>query len=288
VTGLFIQVSSVNPVQMVELIEHLRRRHRHGADRITQLCLSDVADGSGNVRWSTLDLLAPYLPGGGRQAFDRLFIGTLFIPWTGPGTGYREGIFNDSFRWQNITASRQVAQQLHARWPGRVWDWYITYEAFTDWLEDASLRTRYEWYLIELCRQLNGVRPGRDFMWSPAWGIPLRTWSAARQANLRSQLQTLFNNTRTFSGTRGITWLHLQDSVAATRGGSITNNDAVNHYRFLAGAGYAFSSLALNLELWRNQSGQVVPGDPAEIFQRRSFYAAMGVPVGISWELRYW
>lgn len=85
----------------------------------------------------------------------------------------------------------------------------------------------------------------------------------------------------------GVTWLHFQDMMGRGRK-DITKWDVKQWYSELARA-HSFASLRVNMELFdRDAQGNLVPEDDDVVQAREDWYESQGIPVGASWELRWW
>lgn len=279
--SLMIQASTLTqtpPAELRRWLEHVRREHRdpRRSDYVANLVLQDVADEQGNLLTDVLDVVDDYF-----TVFDNVFVGTQYIPWSGRGSRYVEGITDVRFRWRNLNTSRRAWDALLARYPGQTFHGYLGYEANLNGLTDARVKAAYEAYLIQAVRDWHQRRPRTAVMWSPTFWRGYR-YSSALRGNLRS----LFANVQAADPDGiGINWLHWQDSVGKRL---LTVTDVARWHTFLGGV-HRFDSLRVNMEFFKPDGrGGIVAGDAAEHAQREDAYRRLGVPLGASWEIRFW
>lgn len=276
--SLFIQVQWYDPAKLRSHLEHVRLEHRDRDkdDYIFDVVLDEIVDDFGRVS-PNLDLILPYLPGGALRAFNNVFVGSHFIKWSGEGSAYNHGMKDAGHRWANLAVQRLAWQEFDKVAPGW-WHGYINHEGVLDFMDDAWLRACYEAYLIQSRRDLDAVAgPGRALLWSPAvWsGKPLTTVE-------EQQIRRLFTNVAA-NAKPGVNWLHVQDMMGRGRS-DITLSDVKQWYLELRNA-YRFDSLRVNMELF---DSDLTGASAAEVQRREDWYEANGIPVGASWELRYW
>jgi hypothetical protein len=286
---VFVQVSSLAPTYSPAAVGSWMGRVCAGRDVVLQ----DVASSDGVLKTAYLDVIAPYLPGGARACFRRAFVGTVDLPWTGAGSKYVEGIESSSFREQNLALSKSVAQAFVARYRQVKINWYLTYEADLNQLYYPSVQQGYVALLSGEMQALAALRPRARFSWSPAFWYPYSVYSTntAGMTQLRSMLVDLFSRLRAASG--GVQLLDLQDFVAGSAcqppGNRMTPSDVVGWTGFLASL-QQVPDLEINVEQYavNCSTGGAGPGDPYEVANREAFYAAHGVKLGPSFEVRYW
>ncbi|MCA8920612.1 MAG: hypothetical protein KDD82_02315, partial [Planctomycetes bacterium] len=276
--SLMVQASTLTstpPAELRRWLEHVKREHRDRSrsDFVANLVLQDIADERGDLITAVLDVCEDYF-----DVFDNVFVGTQFIPWTGPGSRYVEGIVDAGFRWKNLRTSRKAMDAFLARYPQLTFHWYIGYEANLSDLADPTTRAAYEAYLIQAVQDMHARRPRTAVLWSPTFWRGFRS-SAVLQRNLSA----LFRNVQAADPDGiGINWLHWQDSVGKRL---LTATDVARWHTFL-GSVHRFDSLKVNMEFFRPDGrGGIVPGDPAEHARREDAYRRLGVPLGASWEI---
>lgn len=231
--------------------------------------------------------------------------------WCGDSL-YCGGILTTSWRWDNIEANRKAADQFLAfvdlHFPGvrERLNWYITYEGYFDWLGgnrySDSISSAYSAYMLEMVKVFNqalqyaGEPPetsSRVVLWSPAYANSYYTHSQLQLNNIRDNLRTVFHNVQTMAAgegiARGVDWLDMQDKLGQTDCFSVECYSGVKHwYDFLTTVDFehfSFASLRVNMELFSTN----IPGpDLNEHMARQNFYEAHGIPIGASWELRFW
>jgi hypothetical protein len=232
-------------------------------------------------------------------------------PWCADNP-YCGGILTPSWRWDNIQANRKAADVFLAfidfHFPGvrSNLHWYITYEGYFDWLGGNRYSDRladaYSAYFLEMVRAYNQAlqRAGepaesasRAVLWSPAYESSYYTHSQLEINQIRDNLRLVFQNVQTMAASagisRGVDWLDMQDKLGQTDCFSAECYGGVkNWYQFLTTVNseqFSFASLRVNMELFSsNQPGP----DPAEHMARQNFYESNGIPIGASWELRFW
>ena len=307
--SLFVQVSSLpmadKGAEVRKWFEKILSDHkRQGSPHyIHDLALSDVATIDPSTGISTfakdqLNVIKNYL-----SYFGNVFVGTVLINHADP---YSSGIQDETFRWKNISASREAA----ARYVEYLKDsqinmpvhWYISYEADLNRLTDDGIKEAYKAYIKQLTEDLaeinvrEGLNPNPSFLWSPAFHTRFHAVSDADKNKLASNLRNLF------AGAPRLNWLHFQDFVGqpAKRqsNGSIhydfTADDAIGYFSEVlvpANSSLQLKSCLVNMELFVSDAINPLslhPGDPMEQSERHCAYRRAGIPVGFSWEIRWW
>lgn len=282
--SLFMQVNSINVMEMSAALEHVRAHHRDPAeeDYIYNLVINEIGTTAGDLHTNALDTLVPYLPGGPWQAFDNVFVGSAVLPWAGPGNAYREGMSDGGFRWQNLMLQKTLWQEFQARYPAVPWHFYINYEGVLDYFDESPLRSYYEAFLVQSVYDAHAIRPNHAVMWAPA------VWrdNALSTPEVSAIAQT-FNAVRYYANqvghSKGVSWLHLQDMLGRDWSGN-TLEDVRDWYWQLKNA-YPWDSLRIDAELF---NPDYTPLDPEEYAARMNYYDFHGIPVGGSWEIRWW
>jgi hypothetical protein len=232
-------------------------------------------------------------------------------PWCADSP-YCGGILTNSWRWDNIAANREAADvflgfvDLHYPGVRANLNWYVTYEAYFDWFGNNtysdSVRTAYSAYLLEMVRAYNqalryagepAASSSRAVLWSPAYESSYFSHSPLELNRIRDNLRYMFHDIqRTAAGEgigRGVDWLDMQDKLGQTECFSVECYVGVKDwYDFLTSVNFpefSFASLRVNMELFSSN----LPGpDVNEHKARQDFYEANGIPIGASWELRFW
>lgn len=316
--GLFVQVASVptgaEAWKARKWFEAVCQHHRMPgtADYIYDLVLSDTGDANGDLYVAQLDLVDDYF-----HCFDNVFMGTVDLPWPGDSAGqsrYLHGIMDSGYRWDNILLSRKIADALIARYPTLPFHWYLTLEANLNYFtgsnvggtnySGAQIREAYKAYILQLSGDLYQKRAGA-VLWSPAFWSPWSTLDSTTRSSLAASISNLLH------ATPRLTWLHFQDFIGqgsdvrctATNVCSpwqkptytFTCNDAVGYHGLLAAAvPTTVISLAVNQEMFivgtdsSDAFKAMFPADPVELDARQQCYAQHGVPIGTSWEIRWW
>jgi hypothetical protein len=287
--SLIVQVSSLAPTHSPETVAAwIEKACAPSGD----LVLQDIANADGVLASAYLDAIAPYLPGGERACFERVFVGTVDLAWTGSGSKYVEGAQDAAFRQRYLALSQSVASSFVSRYPTLDIDWYITYEANLNDFYYPSIAGAYRSMLSSEMQMLTSIRAGA-FAWSPAFWYPHSAYSsnAAGMAQLRANLIDLFSSLQRTAG--GIQLLTLQDYVAGSgcqpASNQVTPSDAASWARFLADLGM-LPEVTMNIEQYRTDcaTGSNGPGDRHELADRRAFYESQSVSIGPSFEIRYW
>lgn len=287
--GLMIQVSTLagttSPATLKSWLEDIRLHHRDKAKAgyINTVVLQDIADRTGALYATYLDVISPYLPGGRTPAFTRAYAGTVDLPWTGAGSKYIEGIESSDFRNTNLKMSRLAASAFTARYPKNSIDWYVTYEANLSGAWDSAIETAYRIYLSQLMSALSGIRGNRAFLWSPAFWTSRAAMPAWAASSLRVNLTDLFTHLPTRLD------LDVQDFVGQS-GGKSTPLDAADWISYLA-ANWAsgVAQVEINAEQFTVISdGGTTAADPVEVANRLKYYASKSFSLGPAWEIRFW
>lgn len=279
--SIFIQVQWYDPHELERHLEHIYQEHRdpNKDDYIYNVVLDEI--GSAKGLSSNLWLIAPYLPGGRKQCFDNVFVGSHYMRWHGPGNAYREGIQDSAHRWRNLNMQKNLWKKVVHAYPNVPWHFYINHEGVLDYFDEPNIRNSYEAYLIQSARDAAEVKRGAALMWAPA------IWSA-RALNWREEsgIARVFKNVKLWSNTRGVTWLHFQDMQGRRYRPALRT--VVQWYNELKRLNM-FDSLRVDMELFRTMGDGTIVADTAyNVSKREKYYKRKGVPIGASWELRWW
>ena len=289
--SLFIQISSlapsISPALLNAWMAALCRTGSRG-----DLVLQDVARADGVLLTDYLDIVEPYLPGGTRPCFARVFVGTVDLAWEASGSKYVEGIGDQRFIDRYMGLSSATAQAFSTRYPRIQLDWYLTYEANLNDLYYPDVESAYATMLKREIQTLSAIRSDRSFMWSPAFWYPYSIYSqnTAGMAQLSANLTALF---RDVAKTGHLPILNLQDFIGGSscqpKTNQMTPADAVAWVRFINTIAPR-DSAEINVEQYRFDCATQLPhvADPTEIAQIERFYASRGVTLGPAFELRYW
>lgn len=267
--SIFIQLGSISEAELRDALAWA-----HKTQRYTDLAVSQVGDnGEGYLYEKKLAILDPYLPWGERKTFNNVFFGTN-VNYEGVRDPYGQAMKSADFRWKQLLLQRRIASRIKQRYPHRPIHFYVEHEAPLNYLADPSLNAAYEAFLVQSVRDLRHVQPGCAILWSPAF------WTPSIPSGL--DLPAFFRRVQQFSDGTGIDWLHLQDMQGRDRP-DINEQHAVAWFEALPN----FRSKRMNMELFRTENGQMYPEAREVIDARKSFYRSRGVPIGISWELRW-
>lgn len=293
--GLFIQVSSLSskhsPQELQTWLESVRKDHRSKDAKsgnpnpgyINDLVLQDISDKNGRLLTEYLDVIAPYLPGGSKKAFDRVFVGTIDLPWEGTGSKYIEGINDPNFRYTNLNQSETLAKLFKQKYPTVPINWYITYEANLAGFWSKSIEDNYSTYINSLGTKLNTIQPNATFMWSPAFWTTHKSLDPSLKPDLKINMNHLFSNFKYPM------IINLQDFVGQSNGSS-TKEDAVEWVNYLkTNITKQPKAITMNTEQFiQKTDGSIVVGDSTEVPTRANYYNTSGIKLGPSWEIRYW
>jgi len=257
------------------------------------LVIQDIAGTDGVLLTSYLDAIAPYLPGGSQACFAHVYVGTVDLPWTGPGSKYVEGVQNAEFRSRYVSLSRTTATAFVARYPNVTVDWYLSYEANLNDLFYAEIEGAYADMFLGEMKALTALRPTAAFAWSPTFWFPYSAYktNTAGMTQLSANVRKLFSTLS--KGAKGVSMLDLQDYVAGSScqptWNRVTPSDAVGWAKFVKSLGVV-ADVRINVEQFSLDcaSGGVRAGNPAEVVARESFYGAQGLTLGPAFEVRYW
>lgn len=256
------------------------------------LVLQDVTATDGTLATAYLDAIEPFLAGA-HPRIDRVFVGTVDLSWSGPGSKYVEGIQDASFRAANLAQTVSLARAFLERYPTVPVDWYLTYEADLNGFYHPSIEAAYRSLFTTEMQALSALRPGATFAWSPAFWYPHSSYrgNVAGMTQLETNLRAFFATLA--ETTAGIQILNLQDFVAGSRcqppGNRSTAEDAVGWATFLTDLDL-IPEVTINVEQYAIDcaTGALRPGDPSEIGARESVYRRHDLTLGPAFELRYW
>ncbi len=249
-------------------------------------------DDQGNLY---LDRVKDYLP-----LFDNVFVGSL---WVGE-------VLDEDSRWANIYATRDAAklfiQYMRDNNIAIPIHWYIEVEADLNQFTSTNYRDAYTWYIMQLTEDLTEISQSNglntpEFFWSPYWG---KNYNKAKHERtlLIENIKSLLKNAPR------LTWLHFQDGVGANASrnldGTINYNrfpdDAIQYFQNVlvpANEAGTLKSGVINMEYFVCAQGEdgkpdcakgMSPGDPFEQEDRVVAYRQASIPVGTSWEVRWW
>ncbi|MEA2685139.1 MAG: hypothetical protein QOE93_334 [Actinomycetota bacterium] len=286
--GVFVQVSTLGPTFSPAQVQAWMERICAGR----QVVLQDVAGQDGRLFTTYLDVIAPYLPGGSKACFTKVFVGTVDLAWTGTGSKYSEGVQDAAFQERYLAMSNTAARAFVGRYPRTKVNWYLTYEANLNLLYYPEVHKAYRSMLATEMRNLRSIRAGST-MWSPTFAYPYSDYSSnvAGMTQLRANLINLFGTWGATAG--GLQVLNLQDFVAGSAcdpaWNQTTPEDAVGWVNFLGSLGQV-PTVQLNVEQYSFDcdAGTIGPGNAGELAARTSFYRSLNVALGPAFEIRYW
>lgn len=330
--SMFLDLGGAPAEEIAARVQTICAEHRDPTsdNYIMNVVLVGVVDQAGDLRVDQLRAVLPHVPGGGQSTcFENVFVGPTQLdvgplpwktradfpqnlePWCADSP-YCGGILTPSWRWDNIDANREAADlflgfvDLHYPGVRANLHWYVTYEAYFDWLGDNAysddVRNAYTAYLLEMVRAYHqallyagepAAGASRAVLWSPAYESSYYVHSPLELNRIRDNLRYMFHSIQAAAAgegiNRGVDWLDMQDKLGQTDCFSVECYLGVKQwYDFLATVNFpefSFASLRVNMELFSSN----LPGpDPDEHMARQNFYDANGIPIGASWELRFW
>ncbi|MEJ2763170.1 hypothetical protein VV869_04225 [Photobacterium sp. MCCC 1A19761] len=308
--SLFVQVSSVyvgtESWKTKAWFEKVCSEHKNigSNDYIYNLVLQQTGDHEGNLYNAQLDIIDDYF-----YCFDNIFMGTT----TESGADdYVKGITSEKYRWNHIKLSNTIADKILAKYPGLWFNWYISHEANLNHfisgrtgysnISGYEVKEAYLAYIKQLSEDLN-KKTERAILWSPTFWNSFDELSCEEKDMLKMHLSDFF------SKADKITWLHFQDfigqaSLASCQGVfqceapsrviyPIDYKNTVSYYNLLKEAtmNTNVQSLRVNMEMFVTSSevrNEFFPGQFNEIREREKRYKENGIPIGASWEIRWW
>ncbi len=309
--GLFVSVEGLSAEQLKKWFDRILKDHRREGSPfyIDNLALTPVAsdiNGVISLYETQLDWIKDYLP-----HFGNIFVGGFTPPPPTPDFDpFRDGIKNDDIRWAHIYGTREVANKFikyyHSKNLTIPIHWYINYEADLNYFTDddgIEITDKYTWYLMQVIEDLtqislnNGLNQPQ-FLWSPYFGRRIRDLNGPTIDKLTARIRSILQNVPKLG------WLHFQDGVGANAkkfsNGNITYSataeNAIEYFhRVLVPAndgGHLVSGI-IDMEFFvmdgEDPNGLgIYTGDPAEQECRLCEYRRANIPVGISFEIRYW
>ncbi len=285
---MFVQVATLGPTYSPAEVRSWMGRICRGREVVLQ----DVAGQDGRLFEAYLDVIAPYLPGGSKACFSRVFVGTVDLAWAGAGSKYVEGVQDAAFQQRYLSMSDTAARAFVARYPRLKFDWYLTYEANLNQFYYPAVHQAYTSMVTAEMKNLRSIRRGA-VMWSPVFAFPYSAYSGnlAGMTQLRANLVDFFATLAREAG--GLQILDLQDYVAGSAcqpdWDRTSPQDAVGWVNFLLGL-QQIKTVELNVEQYAFNcaTGTIGPGSATELAARTSFYNSQRIRLGPAFEVRYW
>ena len=297
--GLFVEVSSLIWDQSFggarNWLDRIVTDYRPRMETLALIIIAKKDDNGGISLYETeLDSIKDYLP-----QFDYLFIG--HIPPNAVVTDFN--IRKASHRSAHINAARDVANQFIQYLRDRnitipIINWYIEPEANLNsfgQFDGDSIANAYKEYILQFTDVLTNVSHDNglnepEFLWSPYF--PSSFLSQITRTLLKNRLGNLL------ASVPRLRWLHVQDGVGARStkhpNGHVTYRltaEDVIWYdnNILVPVSGTLESNRINMEFFVfDEQGNMPPGDPGEHVLRQRMYEEANVPIGISFEIRYW
>jgi hypothetical protein len=229
-----------------------------------------------------LDIVSRYF-----DCFDSIYVGTKNLKWNGKtGSKYNSGIQDAEFRHKNIQVSTNLMDRFIATYPKLQFKWYISYEANLNYFSDPKIKEGYVAFNAELCREMK-QRRDVAIMWSPNFWTRSKLLTEPSRAALVANLKDHFSRVP-------ITEVHFQDH----RGGSslyppsrkFGAEDTKYYYDLMKSLGGP--DISVNVEMFVRKMSQgkqtTVAMSRADYVQHMKEYASDQLPLGASWEIRYW
>lgn len=211
-----------------------------------------------------------------------VYLGGAWVPYSGPGTRYFEGMMNDQWRWNAMQAQIARIQQTYSTVVNLA-GFYITEEADLASLTHEGLRYRLGWFMQGIIRACHALRPGMPIIWSP-WG------SGAITTTKVAAVQSFIANV--------IGWLRISDKINPNFHLSFQDGLGAKHHSLTEARLWGTSlnnlartndfNLGMNVEYYRRPSENIYePEDKAIIISRESHYFSHGLNINALWEARY-
>ena len=293
--SLFIELGTLQPDQIVGMMEEIRTNHRGGhstKDRVNNLVLTKVGGLDGNLYHPQIDAIRPYLPGGSKPACDNYFVGSNWVPWIPDTYGadksqwynhyaFWGGILNPQYRWDNIVHTTLLWEKAKSYLGIGFMNFYVEFEAdltaFSHSALSIQVKLAYEAYLIELRRRSKVIEPASGLLWSPFHWDPFSKLPPGQRTLMRTAVTSLKTNVQSLGGAN--LQIVLQDSVGA-RAGVITQDDAAQLCQTLKDV-----SPEMNVEWFTTTSLGI---EPFNARAREDWYKEQkSILIGPSWELRW-
>lgn len=289
---------------------------------IVNLVIQDAGYSDGTLRVQQLEIVEDYF-----HCFNAVFFGVShktheeWKDWPrapdgdtsndNAGTQYDAGIKSASFRAANIGLAKATADLIAARYPALPFHWYISHEANLNYLTDPGIRSGFKDYLSQVSGYLYGKKP-RSILWSPAFWTPYASLNTGQREELRSSLTDLFKTSPRVNRLEFQDFIGQASTVTCLNDGSWPRTNCLpwqpveyaidctntrGYYGLLQDVQSrtgTIVNLMVNMEMFitqRDADGKVIgfiPGDPVELQAREECYEQNGIPIGASWEARYW
>lgn len=294
--GLFAQISTLDSAEVSKWFDRVvKDRRKDSPYYIGTLALNLLArkfpDGRIRLWEQQLDWIKDYLP-----HFDNLFVGTI----APEELTAAPDITDSNFRQRHISVSEGVANQfidyLRTRNITIPIHWYIEWEANLNRFTSGTHKNAWKAYLLQFTNHLTEISHGNglnepEFLWSPYFRKRFGRLLAPERSILISRIRDVLQSVPRLG------WLHFQDGVGRDArknpNGTITYRttaeDVINYYRHIlvAASGGNLRSGLINMEFYVDENA-ISPGDPFEHEDRQCKYMRANIPVGVSWEVRWW
>ena len=272
---LFLQLRGVTPEKLVEAMEDIKLH-----PEIKSVAVEIIGDFDGNLYTAQMDAIAPYLPGGAKEAVEKAYIGSAIPEWTSTTTSpYREGIKDWQEREKALGLQLSLWTQVKNRYPALIAHpnvgLYINYEAVMEWWIDTSIRWSYEYYFKRSIVDAEGIKRGVSIMWCPAF------WYKTPPAGLRALVDQTWVGMKAHTG-RIIDRIDVEDMMGRNWINA-TVHDVSQWLNVFRGTG---AQVTVDCEMFEEPGWG--PSDPAELASRMSQYAERGIEIGHCFEFRYW
>jgi hypothetical protein len=304
IVGLFVQLPGLTDDQLSKMFDRIVKDRRKDSpyyvetlvlDPIARFDRLDPNSFRVSLYEDKLDRIKDYLP-----HFDYLFVGSFPAEEINPPSTIPANIEDSSLRGVHIRATRIVAQlfidYLRRNNITIPIHWYINWEANLNRFTKSGYKNAWKAYLLPFTNALtqisqrNGLNEP-EFFWSPYFRRRYGSLLPPEKNILISLIRDVLQSAPRLG------WLHFQDGVGRDArknpDGTITYRttaeDVINYYHHIlvrASGGNLRSGL-INMEFYVDEN-KTLHGDPLEHEERQCKYMRANIPVGISFEIRYW
>lgn len=218
-----------------------------------------------------------------------IYLGGDWYPYDGPGTRYYEGMMNDTWRWNMIQSSKSMTLGglVHIDKPAD--GFYITEEIDISSLVNVALRTRLEWFLLDMLRFYHSLDPEAPVLWSPFASSKLL--NTVHIAAFKTLLVNVFSWLQSNDHISPHLQIHFQDGVGAkahtTLGAQLWGSAIQSSIR--SSSVLNTVSFRMNVEMFeKDEKGAHTHASLGSITEREYYYTGYGLDIGACWEARYW
>lgn len=247
--SVFVQASTLDDSVLVPMVQ----RAKANPD-IEAFVLAEWSEN----KTALVKSIIPYNPSG---PYKRLYVGT-----PAPISQDYRNILSGDFRWNSLEAASAAAIKAKPYADG----WYISYETGMNVFSSDAFREPWEWYLGDMVRRLRAVKDV-PILWSPYLVGPYSGWAVEGWAKMVKSVLGWYSPGAKLE-------IAVQDGVGARLQ---TMSSALRWIRAMRSSNTG-ADVRANVEWF-----DILNYQPIDARGRESYYAALGVPVGASWEIRY-